>query len=304
VTPKQSILTFTLTVGVLGSIAQDKMADTRITFLSDRSEKLNQIFSMAPDGSGVIQITKNEGPKYDPAVSRDGKKVIVTARKEGQLQLCMLDSDGSNEKQLTETDKCQNVATCWFPDGKRVLFCSNRDGQFEIFVGTFEKDALKADKLALTFPKDWAGGGVGFPTVSADGKKVAFAGMGAEGGDTSFEILIADEKGNVTRLTKNDVFDSSPNWSVDGKKLAFVSSRDGNDEIYVMDADGRNVHRLTKNDAMDTTPVWSPDGKSIAFVSARDGNSEIYLMNADGSNPRNISNNPAKDNTPRWTRTP
>jgi Tol biopolymer transport system component len=69
-------------------------------------------------------------------------------------------------------------------------------------------------------------------------------------------------------------------------KIAFQSHRDGNWEIYVMNADGSGQTRLTFNAAADTEPAWSPDGSKIAFVSTRDsavGSSDIYVMNADGS---------------------
>ena len=66
-------------------------------------------------------------------------------------------------------------------------------------------------------------------------------------------------------------------------RIAFMSDRDGNNEIYTMNADGSGVTRLTDNDVDDTEPSWSPDGQRIAFTSDRDGNSEIYTMNADGS---------------------
>ena len=72
-------------------------------------------------------------------------------------------------------------------------------------------------------------------------------------------------------------------------KIAFVSNRDGNDEIYVMDADGSNQTRLTFNDGSDSSPMWSPDGAQIAFTSVREGNTDIYVMDADGSNVRRLS---------------
>jgi Tol biopolymer transport system component len=84
-------------------------------------------------------------------------------------------------------------------------------------------------------------------------------------------------------------------------RIAFVSDRHGNQEIYVMNADGSGLTRLTDNPAEDNSPVWSPDGKYIAFVSTRDGNSEIYVMRADGSQQKNLSNNPAPDYDPTWS---
>jgi Tol biopolymer transport system component len=84
-------------------------------------------------------------------------------------------------------------------------------------------------------------------------------------------------------------------------RIAFVSDRDGNAEIYVMNANGTGVTRLTNNGATDGQPAWSPDGKKIAFVSNRAGNDEIYLMNADGSGVSRLTNNPAIDGAPAWS---
>lgn len=84
-------------------------------------------------------------------------------------------------------------------------------------------------------------------------------------------------------------------------KIVFDSDRDGNWEIYAMNADGSDLVRLTNNPAADEYPVWSPDGKQIAFQSERDGNSEIYVMDADGSNQRRITNHPAHDRSPEWS---
>lgn len=69
----------------------------------------------------------------------------------------------------------------------------------------------------------------------------------------------------------------------DGKKIAFVTARDGNDEIYIVNSDGTGLARLTNHPARDRDPAWSPDGTRIAFVSDRSGKAEIHVMRADGS---------------------
>jgi dipeptidyl aminopeptidase/acylaminoacyl peptidase len=93
----------------------------------------------------------------------------------------------------------------------------------------------------------------------------------------------------------------TPAWSPDGRKLAFVSERDGNAEIYVMNADGSGQENLTRQPASDSHPSWSPNGRKLAFVSRRDTNSEIYVMNADGSGLRRLTRTPRDDRGPAWS---
>ncbi|MBA2527967.1 MAG: PD40 domain-containing protein [Pyrinomonadaceae bacterium] len=85
-------------------------------------------------------------------------------------------------------------------------------------------------------------------------------------------------------------------------KIAFASDRDGNFEIYSMDADGGGQTRLTEEPGEDYSPAWSPNGQRLAFVSTRDGNAEIYVMNSDGSGQTRLTNNTAGDLAPAWTR--
>ena len=101
------------------------------------------------------------------------------------------------------------------------------------------------------------------------------------------------------KSTPRDV--QTPAWSPDGRKLAFVSRRDGNSEIYVINADGSAQENLTRQPANDSHPSWSPDGQKIAFVSRRDDNSEIYVMNADGSGLRNVTRTRSNDLDPAWS---
>lgn len=84
-------------------------------------------------------------------------------------------------------------------------------------------------------------------------------------------------------------------------KIAFSSDRDGDYEVYVMNADGTGVTQLTNNSATDFDPAWSPDGTKIAFSSSRDGNSgrQIYVMNADGTGQTRLTN--TFDTNPAWS---
>jgi Tol biopolymer transport system component len=137
------------------------------------------------------------------------------------------------------------------------------------------------------------------------GGKIAFESVR----DDNYDIYVMNGDGsNPTRLTTNREAESSPEWSPDGTKIAYITAfisssaphTEPNTEIYVMNADGTNQVRLTNGPGADTNPTWSPDGAKIAFTSNRDGNAEIYVMDANGSNPTRLTNNSASDSYPDW----
>jgi TolB protein len=96
--------------------------------------------------------------------------------------------------------------------------------------------------------------------------------------------------------------DMWPAWSPDGRRIAFVSTRDRDPEIYVMDADGSNARRLTAVPGRDAHPYWSPDGSKIVFQSPREnGHTRIFVMNADGSEQRVLTRNEGFCGVPVWS---
>ena len=97
------------------------------------------------------------------------------------------------------------------------------------------------------------------------------------------------------------VHDGAPSWSPDGSRIVFHSNRDGNGEIYVMNADGAEIRRLTHHEASDGDPSWSPDGTKILFDSDRGGTFDIWVMNADASDPRQLTEGPGRDLAPAWS---
>jgi TolB protein len=107
----------------------------------------------------------------------------------------------------------------------------------------------------------------------------------------------------MEELTKNAGNNWLPVFSPDGSKIAFGSTRDGVNQIYVMNRDGSNVHRLTSGPAINTTPTWSPSGTQIAFTSARTGDPAIYIIGADGLNLQRLTSDGYADR-PTWSPAP
>lgn len=119
---------------------------------------------------------------------------------------------------------------------------------------------------------------------------------------TGIDIGASSPVSNMNSLATSSAPGSlaiSEDISVD--RIAFVSDRDGNAEIYVMNNDGTAVTRLTANSTEDWQPAWSPDGSRIAFSSNRDGNFDIYVMNADGTGVIRLTGVAAWDKDPTWS---
>ena len=141
------------------------------------------------------------------------------------------------------------------------------------------------------------------PSFSPDGEKIAFV---SSRDDWRFAIYIMDFDGNIMEKLPSYpcpkyTFTFLPRWSPDGTQFAFMSIRNGNSEVCVMDLDGSNEINLSRNPWEDTHPSWSPDGRKIVFTSDRDGNGQIYVVDSDGTNLKRLTSNTFWDGPPAWS---
>ena len=236
-------------------------------------------------------------------------RIAFQSDRDRNYEIYVMDDDGKNQRNLTNHPD-RDLAPSWSPDGTRIAFMSDRDGNYEIYV----MDADGGNQQNLTnHPEDERA-----PAWSPDGKRIAFVSdrdrfLDIHGFPTS-EIYVMDADGeNPQNLTNNPADDWSPSWSPDGKRIVFMSYRDGHfigdfeeitSEIYVMDVDGGNQQKLTENRKNDESPSWSPDGTRIVFSSDRKGdwvNYEIYVMDDDGGNLQRLTENRKNDWSPSWS---
>ena len=289
-------------------------AQARIAFASNRDGNA-EIYVMDADGDNPRRLTNNRGADLSPSWSPDGKRIAFVSDRDGHVhirgwptyEIYVMDADGGNEQNLTN-DPNNDKSPSWSPDGKHIVFSSdrdnNRDHNIEIYV--MDADGGNLQRLTNNLTEDE------HPSWSPDGKRIAFSarrdGHFENDFGITYEIYVMDaDGGNLQRLTENRNNDWNSSWSPDGERIAFMSDRKGdvvNWDIYVMDADGGNLQRLTENRVYDSSPSWSPDGKRIAFFSFRDENAEIYVMDADGGNEQNLTNNPHADDSPTWFNSP
>jgi len=117
----------------------------------------------------------------------------------------------------------------------------------------------------------------------------------------------AEEGWNITvqwldNLTQSSWLDLFPSWFEEDQKIAFLSNRDGDWEIFSMDADFANPVNLTNNSATELSSLsTSPDGQKIIFHSNRAGQGDLYIMNGDGSNPVRLTDDPVTENWAHWS---
>ncbi len=121
----------------------------------------------------------------------------------------------------------------------------------------------------------------------------------------SKELYIVDYDGfNPRRVTVNQSLNILPNWSSDGRSLAYVSYRLGSPEIFIASIfEGKSTNLTAGKAGQAFAPSWSPDGKRIAYASNKSGNMEIWVANADGTEARRLTSSPGSDTAPCWSPT-
>jgi TolB protein len=237
------------------------------------------ILDIGSSASKPRRLTMRDEPDLDATFSPDGSRLLLVLIRysgtQGNLDIGAIHPDGTGLTMLLAEDQGKLVHQewpSWSPDGKRLAFSSNHEGNQEIYNASSTDGS---DLVRLTQHP----GLDAHPAWSPDGKAIAFAtdrwGKGLE-----LAAVAADGTGLV-RLTQSPGLDDYPAFSPDGKRLAFVSNRDGQSEIYVANADGSDPKNISRHPGRDVFPTWTPDGLGITFVSDRDGVPDLYTQRLD-----------------------
>ena len=258
-----------------------------IVFVS-RPSGTYDIYTMAADGTNVVQLTSAVGNDLKPVWSADGTKIVFYTNRDGNNEIYSMNANGSSQTRLT-SNSSSDFDPFWSSDGTKIYFVSNRDGNNEIY----SMNANGSNQTNITnnssIDQD--------PAVSPSGTKIAFR----TDRDGIAEIYTMNIDGTgLIRLTNNSATDQQPDWSPDGTKIAFRTNRDGNSEIYTINDDGSSPTNITQVASEEFDPAWSPDGTLFIFATSRHVNNEIYRMNANGSGQTRLTNNAYNDGQPNW----
>jgi Tol biopolymer transport system component len=200
------------------------------------------IFTAKPDGSDLKQLTNTPGYDAETTITLDGKKLVFTSMRDGDLDIYSMDADGKNVRRLTN-ELGYDGGPFWSYDGKQIVYRAHHpktDQQKADYT-----DLLKQNLIRPTTLEIWV--------MNADGS-------------------------NKRQVTSNGKANFGPYFFPDGKRIIFASNMDDprgrNFDLYKINVDGTGLERITFNDTFDGFPMFSPDGKKLVFASNRNAKSQ------------------------------
>ncbi len=233
--------------------------------------------------------------------------IVYSSLRPSNWDIYLFEKPGGPARRLT-SDPAMDYNPVFSPDGRWVVFCSERRGSPDLYALDLKREApprLLTESPAMEDA----------PAFSPDGRRLAFVSTRDNNAEIYSMVFDPERPGSLVKavnLTRHSTGDFNPAFSPDGRSIAFSSDRNSpqkfsppgtkESDIYVMDADGSNVRRLTSVKGWDGSPAWSADGQTIYFYSEREGGLRIWRMKPDGSDQQAVSASGTKALSPALTR--
>ncbi len=207
------------------------------------------IFTARADGKDLKRLTRAPGYDAEATMSADGKKIVFTSTRDGDLDIYTMDADGRNVRRLT-TELGYDGGPFFSRDGKKIVYRAHHPKtpeQIDRYKKLLAENVIEPNTFEL-----WV--------MDADGK-------------------------NKKQVTNLGVASFAPYFTPDGQRIIFASNypsrRSRNFDLYVVNLDGTNLERVTYNETFDGFPMFSPDGKKLVFASnrnaAKEGDTNVFI---------------------------
>ena len=252
----------------------------KVVFSSNRDGNWD-IWTMNPDGSDPVNLTRDAASDFKPTWSPTGEQILFVSFREGGESLYLMDADGSNIRRVLDNWHSRSNAT-WSPDGKRIASVSDA----VLYIATI--DGKSVEPLAQT-----GFGSVGDPAWSPDGKEIAFIYYKSKQGYELRLLNVETLKQTVLlgELNKYPV-KSDPAWSPDGERITFVLHKfrailnpadavawQDEETIYLINRDGNQLRQLVSEKGPDALrPTWSPQGDEIIYQQEVRGTTQLFKI--------------------------
>ena len=233
------------------------------------------------------------------AISPDGQRLAFARfRSISAADLYLLPLAGGEPSLLTQNERHIRGVT-WTSDGRELVYASDRATSLQ----TLWRRSVDAPVDAPSRRVESAGPGAREPVIRRAGSQDRLA-YAAPILDTNIWLRDMEESPpRARRVIASSQRESLPQFSPDGRRIAFASDRSGITQIYIADRDGSNLLPVTSFSAGFTNaPRWAPDGKRIVFASLQNSNRDIYTVSSDGSSLRQLTRTPSNEGRPSWSR--
>jgi Tol biopolymer transport system component len=229
---------------------------------------------------------------HSATFSPDGNQLaFIRSRIPGIEDVYVLSAEGGEPRRIT-FDNRDVTGVGWSPDGASLVFSSNRAGTYSMWKSP----------LAGGEPQWIAGGGMKLkhPAVARQKDVVAYENWVYE--INIWQVPTADRSNEAETVVTSTQWDMQPQFSPEGSRLAFISTRSGSTEIWAANADGANPIQLTSLGGPHTSqPRWSPDGEHLVFVSRPEGQADLYTVATSGTPPRRLTSHELDEMAPSWS---
>jgi Tol biopolymer transport system component/DNA-binding winged helix-turn-helix (wHTH) protein len=234
-------------------------------------------------------VTYGDG---DASFSPDGQRVAFIRHTDNTGEIFVVPAVGGDPRQVTFDNRRMDTVV-WTPDGRELVFSSNRAGSYSLWrISPEGGTPVHVEGIGLDARQ---------PSIARAGGRLVYSQQSI---DTNiWRIPTHADAGSRLKLIGSTRRDENPRLSPDGQKIVFESNRSGSRELWMSDSDGSNQAQLSYfGGPITTNGRWSPDGRQLAFDSRPDGHAQIFLISVNGGPVHRLTNEPYDSLAPSWSR--